>query len=554
MKFVIVGGVATGAAVAARLRRLDEHANIIVLEKTGYVSYANCGLPYYIGDVITDEKELTLQTPKSFKRRFDIDVRVKNEVISIDRKNKTVSVKKLEDGEVYEESYDKLVLAQGAKANWIELDGVDKSKIFAVKTVEDTFAITDYIKSHDVKTASIFGGGFIGIEVAENIKEKCENVYVLERGKQILSNFDYDMALQIESKMRDKGVEILKNQSPADFLNMAQKADMVIMSIGVLPQIELAKEAGLAISELGTIEINERMQTSDPDIYAGGDAVAITDKVLGKKSKLALAGPAGKQGRIIADNIAGLDSKYEGAVASSILKVFDITAATTGINEVTAKKNALNYDKVIISANSHATYYPDATGMFIKLIFEKNSGKILGAQIVGRDGVDKRIDVLATAIYAGLKATDLKKLDLAYAPPYSSAKDPVNMLGFVAENVLDGKMKQFFAEDVAELEKREDVLLLDARTEKEYSLGHFRNSINIPIDELRDRISELEPYRNKKIYVNCHSGLRSYITNRILSAEGFDCYNLAGGYAFYSYLKKDAEYDMQRRRDCGVAM
>lgn len=552
MKVVIVGGVATGAAAAARLRRLNEEAEIIVLEKTGYVSYANCGLPYYIGNVIKDEHELTLQTPESFKRRFNIDVRVKSEVISIDRQNKCVTVRNLQDGNTYEESYDKLVLAPGATANLLNLKNIDKNKTFSLKTVEDTKELEYYLRTHDVREAVVFGGGFIGVEVAENLRQKGCNVYIAVRNNQILPNFDYDMVLQIEARMRNLGVNILKNLVPEDYEKLAKNADLVVMSVGVTPQIEQAKQAGLEISELGTIAVNEKMQTSDENIYAGGDAVGITNVIFNEKAKISLAGPAAKQGRVIADNICGLNSTYEGANPSSILKVFDITAASTGINEREAVRRGIDADKVIFNSPSHATYYPGATSMFSKVIFEKGTGKLLGAQIVGQEGVDKRIDVLATAIYAKLTVYDLKKLDLAYAPPYSSAKDPVNMAGFIIENVVTGKMKQFFATDVNKLENRDDIVLLDVRTPMEYKFGHFKNSVNIPLDELRSRLSELDKYKGKDVYINCHSGLRSYIALRILQQKGFNCYNLAGGYAFYSYLANDSDYDMAKRRECGL--
>lgn len=554
MKVVIVGGVAAGAAAAARLRRLDEKAEIVIFEKTNYISYANCGLPYYVGNIIKEKSELTLQTPQSFKMRFNIDARVNQEVLEINRKDKTVSVKKLGDGTVYQESYDKLILAPGAKAKGMKLANLDENKTFVVKTVEDAVSVEYYVRSHEVRNAVVIGGGFIGIEMAENLRHKGADVYVAVRGNQILSNFDYDMAIQVEARMRQLGVKTLKHMKTEDYEELVKNADIVIMAVGVEPQVELAEKAGLELTELGTIAVNDNMQTSDADIYAGGDAVAITNKLTSEKAKISLAGPAAKQGRVIADNIAGLDSKYEGSTPIAILKVFDITAASVGISEKEAKKKGFDVEKVILSSASHATYYPGATSMFSKVIFDKGNGRILGAQIVGRDGVDKRIDVIATAMFAGLKVNDLKKLDLAYAPPYSSAKDPVNMAGFIAENVITGKMKQFFVEDVAELEKRDDVVLLDTRTPGEYQMGHFENTVHIPVDELRERIGELDAYKGKPIYVNCHSGLRSYVATRILAQHGFDCYNLAGGYAFYSYYKGASDYDMQSRRECGLTI
>lgn len=550
MKVVIIGGVAGGATAAARLRRLDENAEIIILEKTGYVSYANCGLPYYIGGAIKKEKALTLQTPKSFKKRFNIDVRTSSEVLSIDRDKKSVKVKELTSGREYEESYDKLILTPGAKPTWVNIEGLDEKKTFSLRTVEDTFEIKKYIDESKPKSAAIIGGGFIGIEMAENLKEQGLDVSILIRSNQIMKPFDLDMASILHSYLRLKGVNLKLNQTPEDYSREVKKADFVLMATGVAPESVLAEKAGLELGPKKSIVTNSSMQTSDKDIYAAGDAVLVENYVTGAKEVIPLAGPANKQGRIIADNICGINSKYRGSQGSSILKLFELTAATTGINERTAKKLELDYNKIVINSQSHATYYPGAEPMFIKIIFDKTTGRILGAQIIGSDGVDKRIDVLATAIHGKMTYKDLKDLDLAYAPPYSSAKDPVNMAGFVIENVIEGKVKQFFPEDVDSLAGREDITLLDTRTESEFKEGHFSNVIHVPVDELRDRLDEIP--KGKPVYVNCYSGLRSYIACNILSENGYDCYNLAGGYGFYEYLLEASQYDTSLRYPCGI--
>lgn len=550
MKVVIVGGVAGGATAAARLRRLDEKAEIIVLERSGFVSYANCGLPYYIGDVITDKRELTLQTPKSFKRRFNIDVRTSNEVLSIDRADKKVVVKDLTSGDVYEESYDKLVLSPGARAMWVDIEGLDSSKTFTLRTVEDTFAIKDFVDRKKPKTAVIIGGGFIGLEMAENLKEIGVDVSVLIRGNQVMRPFDHDMAVIIHAYMRGKGIDLRLHQSPDDYAKAAASADLVIMATGVAPESKLAEEAGLELGPKKSIVTDKHMRTSDSDIYAAGDAVLTEHYVSGEKVLIPLAGPANKQGRIIADNICGIPSTYRGSQGSSILKLFELTAAATGLNETTAKKLGMDYGKVVFNSQSHASYYPGAEPMFTKVIFENKTGKILGVQIIGSSGVDKRIDVFATAIHGKMTADDLKDLELAYAPPFSSAKDPVNMAGYVIENVLSGRVKQFFPEDVEALIDRDDVCLLDTRTDEEFAEGHLPGVIHIPVDRLRERLDELP--KDKKLYINCYSGLRSYIACKILAGEGYDCYNLSGGYGFYEYLISERAYDSSLRYPCGV--
>ena len=439
MKVLIIGGVAGGATAAARIRRLDEQAEITVFERSGYISYANCGLPYYIGGVITDPEDLTLQTPESFFARFRINMKVHHEVLAIDPDRKKVRVKNLKSGEEFEEAYDKLILSPGAKPTQPKLPGVGIKKVFTLRTVEDTFRMKEYIVQNQPKSAVLAGGGFIGLELAENLKELGMDVTIVQRPKQLMNPFDADMASFIHGEMRKHGVKLTlghtvegfeENEDGVDVLLKDEKplhADMVVLAIGVTPDTKLAKEAGLELGIKDSIVVNDRMETSAPDIYAAGDAVQVKNYVTGQDALISLAGPANKQGRIIADNICGGDSRYRGSQGSSVIKVFDMTAATTGINETTAQKAGLDIDTVILSPMSHAGYYPGGKVMTMKVIFEKETYRLLGAQIVGYEGVDKRIDVLATAIHAGMKATELKELDLAYAPPYSSAKDPVNM-------------------------------------------------------------------------------------------------------------------------------
>lgn len=549
MKVVIVGGVAGGATAAARLRRLDEQAEIIVFERSGYISYANCGLPYYIGDIITDPEELTLQTPESFFSRFRVTMKVRHEVIALHPKEHTVTVKNLESGEEFEESYDKLILSPGAKPTQPRIPGTASDKVFTLRTVEDTFRIKEYIQKHHPQSAVLSGGGFIGLELAENLRRLGMEVTIVQRPKQLMNPFDSDMAAFIHGEMRKHGVKLALGhtvegfEEKGDGVEVLLKdeaplfADMVVLAIGVTPDTVLAKDAGLELGIKGSIIVNDRMETSASDVYAVGDAVQVKHYVTGQDALISLAGPANKQGRIAADNICGRDSRYRGAMGSSVIQVFDMTAAVTGINETNAKKAGLIVDKVILSPMSHAGYYPGGKVMTMKVVFEKETGRLLGAQIVGYEGVDKRIDVLAAAIHAGMKAADLKELDLAYAPPYSSAKDPVNMAGFMAENIAQGILKQFHPEDVKELPRDGSVVLLDVRTEGEYSRGHIEDFINIPVDELRERINEIE--KGKPVYVMCQSGLRSYIAVRILTGCGYDAYNLSGGFRFYDAVNND---------------
>ena len=561
MKIVIIGGVAGGATAAARIRRRNEHAEIIVFEKSGYISYANCGLPYYIGDVITDPEELTLQTPESFFRRFRIHMKIHHEVVSIHPDRKTVSVKNLETGEAFEESYDKLILSPGAKPAQPRLPGVGMDQLFTLRTVEDTFRIKEYITKNHPKSVVLAGGGFIGLELAENLRELGMEVTIVQRPRQLMTPFDPDMASMIHSEMRRHGIKLLLGYTVEGFRekdheaevllkdNPSLRADMVILAIGVTPDTALAKEAGLELGIKGSIVVNDRMETSVPDIYAAGDAVQVKHYVTGEDTLLSLAGPANKQGRIIADHICGDDSRYPGSQGSSVIKVFDMTAATTGINETNARRAGLQVDTVILSPMSHADYYPGGKVMTMKVVFEKATCRLLGAQIIGYEGVDKRIDVLATAIHAGMKATQLKDLDLAYAPPYSSAKDPVSMAGFMIDNITKEILKQWHLEDMDAVLKEEGAVLLDVRTVQEYSRGHISGFINIPLDELREHIHEIE--KGKPVYLICQSGLRSYIASRILEGYGYETYNFSGGFRYYDAVVNDRAL-IERAYACGM--
>lgn len=549
MKVVIVGGVAGGATAAARIRRLDEKAQITVFERSGYISYANCGLPYYIGDVITDPEELTLQTPESFWERFRVDMKVRHEVTAIHPEKKTVTVRNLESGVIFEEAYDKLLLSPGARPTQPELPGTGIDRLFTLRTVEDTFRIHDFVEQNKPRSVILAGGGFIGLELAENFREKNMEVTIVQRPRQLMTPFDPEMAAFIHAKMRKKDVHLMLGHSVEGFREEngavqvllkgeeALSADMVILAIGVTPDTPLAREAGLKLGLKGSILVNDRMETSVPDIYAVGDAVEVRHFVTGEEALISLAGPANKQGRIAADNICGLDSHFPGSLGSSVIKLFDMTAASTGINERTAKKSGIDCDKIYLSPANHAGYYPGGRVMTMKVLFEKNSFRLLGAQIVGYEGVDKRIDVLATAIHAGMTVPQLKELDLAYAPPYSSAKDPVNMAGFLAENLSKELLRQFFWDEIDSLPRDGSVTLLDTRTREEYDSGHVEGFLNIPVDELRERMGELET--GKPVYVICQSGLRSYLACRILTQNGFDCSNFSGGYRLYQTVMLD---------------
>ena len=561
MKVVIVGGVAGGATAAARLRRLDESAEIVVFERSGYVSYANCGLPYYIGGIITDRAELTLQTPESFWRRFRVDMRVRHEVTAIHPDTKTVDVKNLATGEVFAESYDKLILSPGARPTQPALPGVGIDRLFTLRTVEDTLKLREFIEQHHPRSAVLAGGGFIGIELVENLRELGLDVTVVQRPKQLLNPLDADMAAFLHAQLRQKGVKLMLGRTVEGFAADGDRvsvlikdeapltADMVVLAIGVTPDTALARDAGLELGVKGSIVVNDRMETSAPDIYAVGDAVQVKHSVTGQDTLLSLAGPANKQGRIAADNICGGDSRYLGSQGSSVIKVFDMTIAATGVNEKTARQAGIDCDKVFLSPMSHAGYYPGGKVMTMKVVFEKGTYRLLGAQIVGYEGVDKRIDVLATAIHAGLTGPQLKDLDLAYAPPYSSAKDPVNMAGFMIENLSRGLVEQFFPEDVDALPRDGSATLLDVRTPGEYAAGHAEGFVNLPVDDLREHLAEIPA--DKPVYLICQSALRSYIACRILSQHGLRCSHLSGGWRLYEAVMRDRAA-AQEALPCGM--
>ena len=544
-KVVIIGGVAGGASAAARLRRLDENAHIVVVERGPYISFANCGLPYYLGGTIQDRAALTLQTPESFKARFNVDVRVFSEAVSIQPDNKTITIHNHNTGEEYEESYDSLILSMGADAAMPPIPGIDSKKVFTVRNIPDTVAVKTYIEEHQAKKAVVAGGGFIGLEVAENLRDLGMDVTLVEMADQVIPSIDADMAAQVHGHMRQKGLHLLLgsalqkiedtetgvsltvNGEPID-------ADLLVMAIGVRPASEIAVKAGLPANAKGALIVNSAMETGVDGIYAVGDLIEITHFVTGEKGYIPLAGPANKQGRIAADNICGIPSRYTGTQGSSILKVFDLAVASTGITEKTAKALHLNYEKSFTFSANHATYYPGATNMSIKTLFEKDTGKILGVQIVGNDGVDKRCDVFATAIRAGMTAKDLTELELCYAPPFGSAKDPVNMAGYVIENMMSGLVKTFHWHDIEKISKDPGAFLLDTRNPMEYLAGTIPGFVNIPLDSLRDRLDEIP--KDKTIYVTCQIGLRGYIAARILMQNGYDVYNLSGGYRLYQTI------------------
>lgn len=560
MRTVIIGGVAGGATAAARLRRLDEFAEIIVIERSGYVSYANCGLPYYIGGAITDRAKLTLQTPESFRARFNVDVRVKQEAVSIDRAAKTVLIENLVDGSTYELSYDRLILSPGARPALPDIPDVDSKRIFTLRTVEDTFAISDFIEREQPKRAVIVGGGFIGLEMAENLVARGVRVTLLQRDAHVMPTLDADMAAPVQRRIREEKIALRLNVDVTGFSEdetgirvlagdkKPLEADFVILAIGVRPESSLAEQAGLDLGIKGAIRTDSHMRTSDENIYAVGDAVEVAHAVTGEAAVISLAGPANKQGRIAADNICGIPSVYDGSQGSSVLKLFDMTVASTGLNARAAAAAGIDFDYALLLSPSHATYYPDAKSMTLKVLFEKPSGRIIGAQIVGFDGVDKRIDVLACAIRARMTAADLENLDLSYAPPYSSAKDPVNMAGYVIGNILEGRVRQVHWHEALDL--GDDAILLDVRTPVEHTRGNIEEALHIPLDELRERIGEIPV--GKKLYVHCQSGLRSYVACRILEQRGFDCVNVSGGYGYYEQVSLEAPFESAGCGPCGL--
>lgn len=542
-KVLIVGGVAGGASAAARLRRLDETVEIVMFERDQYISFANCGLPYYIGENIKERSKLLVQTPENMKARFNIDVRINSEVIAVDALNKRVTVKSKEKG-VYEEKYDYLILSPGAKALRPNIKGIDSKKIFTLRNIPDTDAVKSFVDDNNAKSAVVIGGGYVGVEMAENLKERGLKVTLVEAAPHILAPFDSDMVVIAEKELSDNGIKLVLDNGVERFEEKESQievtlkngesvtAEMVILAIGVAPDTAFLKDSGLEFGPRGHIVVNDKMQTNMEEIYAVGDAVEVTDFVTGQKTAIPLAGPANKQGRIAADNVAGLKSSFKGTQGSAIIKVFDLTAASTGANERTLKRLNMPYKVIYVHPVSHASYYPGATPMSLKLIFN-DEGKILGAQGIGYDGVDKRIDVIATTMRLGGTVQDLAELELCYAPPFSSAKDPVNMAGFVAQNVLEGKSHMVAWKDIEEY-KEEDYILLDVRTDMEYSNGHLEGAINIPVDDLRGRLEELD--KSKTIVEYCQVGLRGYVADRILTQNGFKVINVTGGYKTSSIL------------------
>ena len=546
MKVLIVGGVAGGASAATRLRRLDEKAEIILFEKGPYISYANCGLPYYIGGEIKERENLLVTKPALLRGRFGIDVRTDSEVVSIDRRAKTVTVQNHQTGETYTESYDKLLLSPGASPKKPDWEGVNLPGIFTIRNVPDTCAVDDFIRETGAKRAAVVGGGFIGVEMAENLTARGLSVTLMEYQEQVLPPLDPEMAAIVHTHLRQNGVNLALGTAVSGFEKAGTgilvktgkgnlETDLVILSVGVAPDSGLAKEAGLELGIGGSIAVNDNYQTSDPDIYAVGDAIQVRSRLTGQDTLLPLAGPANRQGRAAAESILGRKPSHSRDVlGSSILKVFQLTAAGTGLNEKQLKAAGIPYLKTYTHPASHAGYYPGGTPMSLKLLFAPD-GKVFGAQAVGQDGVDKRMDVLATVIRLGGTVYDLQDLELCYAPPYSSAKDPVNMLGFTAANLLNGDMKDFYCEDLAGLDL-DKVFLLDCRTPAEFAMGTIPGAVNIPLDELRNRLEELP--KDKPVYEFCQVGLRGYIAYRILTQHGFEVYNLSGGYKSYAQARE----------------
>jgi len=542
-KVLIVGGVAGGASAAARLRRLDENIEIIMFERDEHISFANCGLPYYIGETIKEREKLLVQTPEAMKARFNMDVRVNSEVVSVDTENKKVSVRQ-KDGKVYEESYDSLILSPGAKPLKPNIPGINSNKIYTLRNVADTDKIKSEVDSKEVKTAVVIGGGYIGIEMAENLRHRGLQVTLVEAAPHILAPFDSDMVTIAEKVMEEHGVSLILNDGVKSFeerekgievsLNSGKKVsgDIAILAIGVAPDTAWLKDSGIELGERGHIVVDEHMQTSAEGVYAAGDAVQVVDYITGSKTAIPLAGPANRQGRIAADNVAGIPSIYKGTLGTSIIKVFDLTAASTGNNERLLQRAGVPYKVIFVHPMNHASYYPGATELHIKLIFNEE-GKILGAQAMGYEGVDKVIDVIATVIKFKGTVEDLTELELAYAPPYLSAKSPANMAGFVAQNVLKGAVDAVKPEYVQSINNENEVLL-DVRDDIEVEQGSIPGHINIPVNELRGRISELQQYKDKDLVVYCAVGLRGYIASRILKQHGYKTKNVTGGYKSYS--------------------
>ena len=543
MKILIVGGVAGGATTATRLRRLDEKSEIIIFDRGDYVSFANCGLPYYVGNVIKTKEKLLLQTPKSFKDRFNIDVRLNEEVIKVLSQDRKIQIRK-KDGTIYEENYDKLVLSPGAEPI-NPFKELKDEKIQTLRTVNDAIKIRDYLENNNINDVAIIGGGYIGVEMAENIRNqnKDTNITIIEKAEHLIAPLDKDMSKFVQKVLLKNNINtILKNgvqqinKNNDRFEIKLEKGtinvDYIILCIGVRPESNLAKDAGLNVSEKGNIIVNKFMKTSDENIYALGDSIQVNNPIINIPTYIPLAGPANKQARVVANNIYNKSGKYEGTIGSSILKIFENNLGIVGLNENVAKQNNIDYKTMIISPYSHATYYPGATQTTIKVLYENNTGKILGAQVWGKEGIDKLTDILAVAIKHKMTADDLADFELSYAPPFSSAKSPINLLGNAMQNELDKMVETITWEEVLKIE---EAFILDVRTEEEYKYGHIENAMHIPVDELRENLNKLPT--DKKIYVYCHTGLRSYIATRILKGNDFDSVNIMGGFYFYNSTK-----------------
>lgn len=536
-KVIIIGGVAGGASAAARLRRLDEQAEIIMIDRGEYISFANCGLPYYIGGVIPERSDLVVQTVESMESRFNLDIRVRTEVLGIDPEKKELTIKDLNTNKSYTESYDYLILSPGANPVAPPIPGLkDSTNVFTVRTIPDTDAINDLINSQNPKQAVVVGGGFIGLEMAENLQHRGLKVSIVEMLPQVMAPLDFEMAGLVHHHLREKGINLILSNGVKAFHNQGQEielqngeklaSDLTILAIGVRPEIHLAKDAGLKLGTTGAIAVNEQMLTSDPFIYAIGDAVEINCPITGSVGVIPLAGPANKQGRLVADNIGGKTRSYGGTIGTSIAQVFDLTVASVGNNEKALQQKNIAYEVVHIHGESHVEYYPGAESMALKLIFDPKTGKIFGAQAIGGSGVDKRIDVLATAIYGGLTVQDLQELELAYAPPYGAAKDPVNLLGFAATNILEGFSEHYYWSDVENLVDK-GAFFLDVRPQGSTRSALIPGAKHIPLEELRSQLRELP--QGETIHLFCAIGLRGYVAERILKQTGYTVKNLDGG-------------------------
>lgn len=549
MKYIVIGGVAAGASFACRLRRLDEFAEIKIYEQSNFVSYANCGLPYFVSNVIDDQKQLTLQSPESLKSRFNIDVFVNSKVIKIDKEKKQITILNLKNKTTFIDNYDKLIIATGANA--IKIADNNK-RIFELKNVEDSVKLKNTIIDNNYRTAIVLGGGFIGLEIADNLKLSGLDVTLIEGSNHVLANLDYEMASFVHNEIRKNNIKLLLNSyvNKVNTLNDSVevclknnkviKGDILIQAIGVRPNSELAKDAKLDLSLKDSVKVDDLFTTSDKDIYAVGDVSAVKSIIDDEINYVPLAAIANKEGRFLADNLILNKSEEVKSNLTSILKIFDLSVASTGYNEEVLKRKNINYDKIYLFPNNHASYYPNYSTLNIKILFNKENYDILGAQIIGKDGVDKRVDVLSMAIRFHINGLSLKDVELSYAPPFGSAKDPINMIGFMLNNLKDNLVRQFYLEDLDKIIKDKNAILLDVRDEYEYKHGCIYNSINIPLNSLRKNLNKLD--KNKTYYLICYSALRSYYAYRILSQYGYNCYHLAGGYRLYNSVKKDLDY------------